>query len=136
MAEDDESIAKQFRLIIEASGHTVTLTFNGEECVNAYKLAMSRLPKSSDEYLAGHLPFDLVQLDSRMPKMDGIAAAKRIREINRHLRIIFISAYSPSTIKRALPEIPDLEVIAKPVELQKLLKIIEGSRVKPVPDLL
>lgn len=65
-----------------------------------------------------------------MPIMDGIAAAKQIIKMNKHQRIIFVSAYSPSTIKRSLPEIPDLEVISKPVELQKLLKIIDGNRMK------
>lgn len=127
VAEDDESIAKQFRLIIEHSGHAVTLTSDGEECVNAYKHAISKLPDSSDEYLAQHPPFDLVQLDSRMPKMDGIMAAKLIMKMNRHQRIIFVSAYAPSTIKRALPDIPDLEVITKPFELQKLLETIQSA---------
>ena len=122
VAEDEESIAKQFRLIIESAGHTVTLTSNGEECVNAYRQAMGKLLDTSEKYLASYPPFDLVQLDSRMPKMDGIAAAKQILEMNKHQRIIFISAYGPSTIKRSLPEIPDLEVISKPVELEKLLK--------------
>lgn len=133
VAEDDENIAKQFRIIIENSGHTVTLTSDGEECVTAYKHAISMLPDRSDDYLAEHPPFELVQLDSRMPRMDGIAAAKLIIAMNRHQRIIFISAYSPSTIKRALPEIPGLEVISKPVELGRLLKIIEGSGVKTAP---
>ena len=125
VAEDDESIAKQFQLIIENSGHTVTLTSDGEECVDAYSQAISELPDTSEDYLAQHPPFDLVQLDSRMPKMDGITAAKLIIKMNRHQRIIFVSAYAPSTIKRALPDIPGLEVITKPFELEKLLATIQ-----------
>ena len=108
VAEDNESIAGQFRLIIEHSGHAVTLTSNGEESVNAYKQAMSQLPDISDEYLASLPPFDLVQLDSRMPRMDGITAAKLIKKMNRHQRIIFVSAFAASMIKCALPDIPDL----------------------------
>ena len=95
MAEDEFSIGTMFKLWLEGSGHSVVLTTDGEECVEAYKQAMSKLPDTSEKYLASYPPFDLVQLDSRMPKMDGISAAKQIIKMNKHQRIIFVSAYAP-----------------------------------------
>src|SRR5919202_5757250 len=36
--------------------------------------------------------YDLVILDIRMPKLDGFALCEKIREVDREVRIIFITA--------------------------------------------
>ena len=70
---------------------------------------------------ADDLDVDLILMDIRLAgRMDGIEAARRIRE-NRDTPIIFITAYGdPATranIERVLPGAP---VLAKPISAQRL----------------
>ena len=78
VAEAEQEISQMYKMMLEHKGYRVTLTGDGEECVQAYNNALSR--------------FDVVILDYRMPKLDGMQTAKGILAINPHQRIIFASA--------------------------------------------
>lgn len=133
IAEDEETIAMVFQVMLEHSEHKVTLARDGEECVKAYKDAVTKLPNKSEEYLSQNPPFDVVLMDGRMPKMDGIQAAKLILDMNKHQRIIFVTAYTRSTVQNSLKEFStDVQVLTKPVELEDLLEIIESGN-RPLP---
>lgn len=74
---------------------------------------------------AGDLDVDLVLMDIRLAgRMDGIEAARRIRE-NRSTPIIFITAHGDPTtrahIERVLPGAP---VLSKPVTGERLREAI------------
>ena len=74
---------------------------------------------------AGDLDADLVLMDVRLAgRMDGIEAARRIREI-RGTPVIFITAYGDPTtrahIQRVMPGAP---VLAKPVTGERLREAI------------
>ena len=129
MAEDEQTIAMVFQMMLENSKHKVTLTHDGEECLNAYKAAMAIMPDKSEEYLSKHPPFDVVLLDNRMPKMDGLEAAKHILAINRNQRIIFVTAYPQSSIQDTMKAYApnEFQILAKPVEMEQLLGAIEKS---------
>lgn len=133
IAEDEFTIGRIFQIMLEGSGHTVTLTTDGEQCVEAYKHATIQSSNRSEEYLAEHPPFDAVLMDGRMPIMDGVQAAKKILHINKQQRIIFITAYMRNTIETSLNDFPKpLEIISKPVDLDVLLDIVEGGSSKTV----
>jgi len=128
IAEDEFTIGRMFQVMLEGSGHTVTLTSDGEQCVEAYKHATIQSSNRSEEYLAEHPPFDVVLMDGRMPVMDGVQAAKQILHINKQQRIIFITAYMRNTIETSLKDFSrPLEIISKPVDLDVLVGIVEGG---------
>lgn len=128
IAEDEFTIGRMFQVMLEGSGHTVTLTSDGEQCVEAYKHATIQSSNRSEEYLAEHPPFDVVLMDGRMPIMDGVQAAKQILHINQQQRIIFITAYMRNTIETSLKDFSrPLEIISKPVDLDVLVAIVEGG---------
>lgn len=62
--------------------------------------------------------YDLLLLDIEMGKMDGVTLAKRIREENEGLQIIFITGYSDYIAEGY--EVSALHYLVKPVQEEKL----------------
>ena len=113
-----------YKISLEAKGHRVTITNDGEECVAKYRDAVSKLGGKTSKYE----PFDVVVLDYRMPKMDGLAAAKEILKMNNDQRIIFASAYVKETLRDSVRELDRVvELIQKPFEPKVLVELIENT---------
>jgi CheY-like chemotaxis protein len=82
VADDDRGICDLYRIALQAKGHDVTLTYDGRECVRAYKETQKQ--HTNDKESA----FDVVVLDYQMPNIDGLEAAKEILRINKkHLHM-------------------------------------------------
>jgi two-component system, chemotaxis family, chemotaxis protein CheY len=130
VAEDETSISAVYRLALEDRGHQIIITNDGQECVNAYEDELKKLPDKSDAYLAVHPPFDAVILDYRMPRMDGMDAAKLILSKNSHQRIIFASAYVLSTLQESVKNLHAIvELLQKPFELSVLVDTVEDKEI-------
>ncbi len=84
IAEDNEETLQAYKDALEARNHTVTLSFDGQVCVAKYSDELSS-PDSNESTSS----FDVVILDYKMPRMDGLEAAKKILQINPQQRIIF-----------------------------------------------
>jgi len=78
LVEDDVSMGYLMNTILQAEGHEARLCTDGETALK--------------EFIPGH--FDLCLLDVMMPGMDGFALAKRLREIDPHVRFLFLTARS------------------------------------------
>ena len=126
VAEDEPNIATLYKVSLEANGHQVQLTDNGEDCVKAYHLAMRHQKISYDI----SLPFDVVVLDYRMPKKDGLEVAKEILDVCPNQRIIFASAYVLETLKESVKNLRQVvELLQKPFEIDNLVDAIEDKGV-------
>jgi PAS domain S-box-containing protein len=68
VAEDNEINALLMRSLLGKLGHHATIATNGQAALESWLAARS----------AG-APYDLILMDLQMPRLDGIAAAKRIR---------------------------------------------------------
>lgn len=60
------------------------------------------------------VPYDIIFLDIEMPGMDGLTAAKKIREVDSHVVIIFITRMAQYAIKGY--EVNAMDFMIKPVE--------------------
>ncbi len=58
----------------------------------------------------------IILLDINMPKMDGLTLAKRIREIDRHVKIIITTSYSEQEKLLQAIELYLIKYIIKPIE--------------------
>ncbi|HEY7508592.1 MAG TPA: response regulator [Nitrososphaera sp.] len=124
VAEDDKSMAGIYKISLEAKGHKTTITNDGDECAAVYRDAFKKLGGKPSKYE----PFDVVVLDYRMPKMDGLAAAKEILKLNPDQRIIFASAYVKETLRDSVRELEKVvELIQKPFEPKILVELIENT---------
>ena len=70
-------------------------------------------------------PFDIILLDHKMPGMNGVDVLKEIKRTNPKIVVVIVSAYG--TIERAAEamEAGAFYYITKPVELDKLLILLD-----------
>ena len=72
--------------------------------------------------------FDILLLDIEMPGMNGIELAKKIRQKNDHLQIIFITGF-PDFIAEGY-EVSALHYLMKPVSEEKLFQVLSRAAEK------
>lgn len=80
--------------------------------------------------------YDVLLLDIQMKKMDGMALAKRIREENQALQIIFITAY-PDFMSEGY-EVSALHYLLKPVDEAKVFEVLDraANRLESSPRMI
>jgi CheY-like chemotaxis protein len=148
VAEDEANIANQYRTVLEEKKHTVKITFDGEECLQAYYDGLEKMAQENSNGRARRRPpFDAVVLDYRMPKKDGMEVAREILAIEPKQRILFASAYVVDTLVESVKNLQQVvELLQKPFDLYEFLDLLEDKhiwkgleklnvRVKEVKDL-
>jgi CheY-like chemotaxis protein len=128
IAEDDKDIALSYKRALDRRGHQVFVTDNGEECLVIYH---EEFKKASESSLTDHIqPFDVVVLDYKMPRIDGMEVAKEILAVNQHQRIIFASAYVKETLLDSVKQLKQsVELLQKPFGRDILIYTIEKKEI-------
>jgi CheY-like chemotaxis protein len=135
IAEDESAISMQYQIMLEERGHKVKITENGEDCLKAYLAALEQKQRTAStpsnnekSFLGGTLPFDIVILDYRMPKKDGLVVAKEILELCPSQRIMFASAYTAETLIEAVKVLHKVvELLQKPFDLEYFVDAVEDK---------
>ncbi|MFT7154665.1 MAG: two-component system OmpR family response regulator, partial [Alteromonas macleodii] len=78
LTEDDPNLGMLLREYLNAKGYETTLAVNGK--------------KGYEEFAKGG--FDIAILDVMMPVKDGFTLAQEIRQTDKHIPIIFLTAKS------------------------------------------
>jgi len=111
VADDEQSMREFLDIMLKKEGYKVSLASNGEEVA---KLVENDL-------------FDLVLLDIRMPKLDGISALKRIKANAPETVVIMITAFaSADTAIKAMKE-GAYDYITKPFKVEEIKLIIKNA---------
>ncbi|MFP4306482.1 MAG: response regulator [Desulfococcaceae bacterium] len=122
LVEDDETNRQVFMHILEAAECDIRMASDGREAVAA----------------CAEDAFDLVLMDLQMPGMDGIAAARAIRETDPKTPVLALTAHAyPRDRERCFAAGMD-DYLAKPVSPERLIRYVErhlGGRVKRSPRL-
>src|SRR5262245_20942511 len=127
IAEDEKEIAMQYEVVLKARNHDVTVTHDGEQCLEAFYDELQRIESSRNSRLM-RPPFDAVILDYRMPRKDGMEVAKEILSIEPKQRILFASAYVLETLADSVKTLQQVvELIQKPFELDPFVDLIEDK---------
>jgi response regulator NasT len=114
IAEDETIIRLDLRALLERAGFEVCAEArDGEEAV---ELARSERP-------------DLALLDVKMPKLDGIEAARRILE-ERPIPIVMLTAYGQDELVARAIEVGVFGYLVKPFREQDLLPAIRTARAR------
>jgi DNA-binding response OmpR family regulator len=105
LAEDDNNLGSLIVDFLSSEGMKISLCKDGEAALDEFKKSV----------------FDLCLLDVMMPKMDGFTLAKEIRNKNKSIPIIFITAKSLKEDKLKGYNLGADDYISKPFDEEELL---------------
>lgn len=110
LAEDDKNLGTVLKAYLDAKKYKTTLRVNGQEALEEFK---------KEEY-------DFLILDVMMPVKDGFTLAREIRETNKEIPILFLTAKSLQEDKMEGFKIGADDYLTKPFSMEELLVRIEA----------
>jgi CheY-like chemotaxis protein len=120
LVDDEPDHCMVYQIVLEDTGY---------ECTS-YTDSVRALQEFKADY------YDLVILDIRMPKLDGFALCEKIREVDREVQIIFITAgeaYYESFRKQYYPKISNdinISCLRKPIRNEELISMVNMTMVR------
>jgi DNA-binding NtrC family response regulator len=116
LVDDDDGMRRSLEKILRLKGFAVTTAMDGLE-------AVARAEDSSP---------DCCLMDIKMPNLNGVEAYKRIAEKCPDTPVLFMTAYSRSSL---IDEASDLavEVLSKPLDIERMLeRLIDAAAIRPL----
>ena len=111
IVDDEEFIHQLYKDILEFHGLSVVgHAYDGDEAVDIYKDLLTKP--------------DVILMDHRMPKRDGVDATIEIKRIDPGVKVIFASA--DSTVKERAIQAGADSFLIKPFKIQDLIETING----------
>jgi DNA-binding NtrC family response regulator len=111
VVDDEPNMRKTLSAILRDEGYDVQTADNGEHAVELCKQ---------------HL-FDVVLMDVRMPKLDGVEAFRRIRRHQEGVRVILMSAYREQQLKQEALDDGAIAFIDKPLDVERVIRLIADT---------
>lgn len=116
VVEDEEGLRSLNARGLRSRGYTVIEASDGVEALK--------------EFDAHGGAVDLIVANVVMPRMDGAALLKAIRERNSELKFIFVSGYGDDTFDQKLPPGEQLSFLAKPYSFSSLIEKVRQTIVR------
>ena len=118
IVEDQADLAFTYKTLLSEEGWEVNYFTDSEEALKHF----------AEVYPC---PYDLVILDIRMPKLNGIQLFYRLKSIASHIRIIFISALDAAEeLVSILPGVNYSDIIKKPILGEELVSRLRNKLVE------
>ena len=108
-AEDEEGIRKN---IADSLGYYVKEVYEASNGAEAFEIYEEKKP-------------DIILSDIHMPILNGIEFVKKVRDINRNIPIVMITAHTDKEYLLQAVELHMEKYIVKPIELEDLLDVLE-----------
>ncbi|MFC1576508.1 response regulator transcription factor [Candidatus Omnitrophota bacterium] len=108
VVDDDQAVGGMLKKFLSKKGYEAIAVESGKEALKKLK---SEKP-------------NIILLDIRMPEMDGIEVLKRIRDIDRNVGVIMITAVKEDEIGRRCMELGAYDYITKPFDLDYMENVL------------
>jgi two-component system, response regulator, stage 0 sporulation protein F len=109
VVDDEEVIREYFRKVL--ADYRVMTAASGEE-------ALALIPRDRP---------DLVLLDIRLPGIDGIQTLKKIKELDKTIAVIMLSAFGDQNTTKQATRLGAYAFLSKPFDLSETKSIIEAA---------
>lgn len=109
VVDDDESILKVFEYGLQDAGYKTVAVTSGFEAIEKVKKEK----------------FDLVFLDVRMPRMNGVETFKMLRKVAPELKAVMMTGYRVDALLKEAFEMGAHACIYKPFEMDEIVSIIQ-----------
>ena len=109
VVEDDLKIREMFLRFFRMKGYHAQEASDGEAAVALVSLQ----------------PFDVILMDVKMPKLDGLSATKQIRQAMPGMKIVLITGYSGSEDLTRLLVPGFVECLRKPCTFPELSAVLD-----------
>jgi len=111
IVDDDPQLRQSFERLLAAEGHTVKAAPTGEGGLD----------------MVLQEAFDLVILDVRLPGMNGLETFQAIRQADRKLPVIIMTAYGTTETAIEATKMGAFDYVLKPFEVPDILMLIEQA---------
>lgn len=108
VADDEIDVGNFFKENLDSEKYEIVLALDGEEALNLVR-------KSSP---------DLILLDIKMPKMNGIEVLKEIKTFKEDIPVIMITGYGMMKTAREAMLLKAYDYITKPFDLEFIKNLI------------
>ena len=112
IVDDNASFRQSLSLILRCKGYSVITAGGGEE-------AIETVAQNS---------FRVTLMDVRMPRINGLEAFRRIREIRPKAVVMMMTAYAVEDLVQAALREGAWGVLYKPLDIEKVLALVERAR--------
>jgi DNA-binding NtrC family response regulator len=118
VVDDDRAMVATLLDVLSLHGWEAVGAYDGEEAVA----------------LAGRESMDVVLMDIRMPRLDGVAALRAIKRAHPGTRVMLMTAHAAQDLLAQAEREGVLRILRKPVALDQLLPLLERAAAgrKPV----
>ncbi len=119
IVDDDPSISKTLKKILEKKGFNIHIASSGEEAIAKYK-------KES---------FDIVFIDMKLPTINGLETYLELKNIKKDIIAIIMTAYREevSDLVNSALKNSAYTCLYKPLDMEKILNILDRIREEGLP---
>jgi len=111
LIDDDETIIAPFQLILQKEGYQVDTASTGRQALEK----------------AGEAEYQMVISDIKLPDVQGIEVAKKIREQYKDTRLIIITGFPNLADSIETIDLGIDEILIKPIKPDELLRAVKES---------
>ena len=111
VADDEQVVRDLFERFLTREGYEVSAAFDGVDALDKIK----------------KMPYDMLILDLRMPRMNGIELLDRVRERDKSIIIIAITGFAATKVAKTAISKGCFGCIAKPFNIDSMRSIIRQA---------
>lgn len=111
IVDDEEAVCQMLKKFFTKVGYKASYILSCEDAINRVK---------RERFLA-------VFLDIRMPQMNGVEALRKIKEIDKDVNVVMITAIDEEGVAKKCIELGAYDYITKPLSLEYLENVLTAK---------
>jgi len=113
IVDDNVAMSKTLSDILRMIGFNIHVAESGEEGIEKVK----------------ERSFDIILMDVKLPRMNGIDASKEIKKISPNTMVIIMTAYTTEGLIKEAKNEGAFSILHKPFEINDMLTMMESATV-------